>query len=340
MENKSYNSSAPGVVGSLFGLPHSVDEAEVVIYPVPWDATVSYHSGTSYGPKAILDASSQLDLEIVELDAPWKRGIAMMPIEGKIKSKNDILREQIIPYIKSLEGKGKFDDKDELLSKVNNATSSLRTDVEKKTLNLIQQGKLVGVLGGDHSCPLGFLDALGSVYSSFGILQIDAHMDLRKAYEGFEHSHASIMYNALNNPSISKLVQVGIRDYCEEEVTFIDSCQGKVKVFYDQLVKRSLFEGVNWATISEEIVSSLPKQVYISLDIDGLEPVNCFGTGTPVPGGLTFDEVIYLLHLVKRSGREVIGFDLCEVAPKVNDAEWNANVGARLLYHLCGLIGT
>ncbi|MCV9386764.1 agmatinase family protein [Reichenbachiella ulvae] len=338
-EIADYNPSAPGQKGSLFGLPHTREDAEVVIYPVTWEATVSYNSGTAFGPTAILEASAQLDLELPNQESPWKRGIWMSTLNGKTKAKSDLLRSQIKPYIDSLEGGKEFEGADELLEKANKATESLRLRIFEETLDYIKEGKKVGLLGGDHSCPLGFIDALSTQYADFGILQIDAHMDLREAYEGFTHSHASIMYNALKNPQVSKLVQVGIRDYCDEELDYVNEQGGRVSVFYDEEVKNQLFAGESWKSIVQAIIGQLPQQVYISFDIDGLQPFLCPGTGTPVPGGLNFDQAIYLLTAVKESGREIIGFDLCEVAPLANDREWNANVGARLLYRLCGLIG-
>ncbi|MGL1885939.1 MAG: agmatinase family protein [Reichenbachiella sp.] len=335
---RDYNPSSPGVKGTLFGLPHSLEESDVIIYTVPWDATVSYHGGASYGPKSILDASVQLDLEIPNEEAPWRRGIHMLPIDGKIKSKNDILRSQIEPYIKSLEEGKSYEDEKVLLNKVNSETESLRKDIYQDTLELLKKGKWVGFLGGDHSCPLGFIQALGKVHDDFGVLQIDAHMDLRNAYEGFEHSHASIMRNSLHSKSVSKLVQVGIRDFCEEELEY-QKTDDRVIVYYDHVLKSSLFEGETWQSLCQQMIDQLPDKVYVSLDIDGLNPIFCTGTGTPVPGGLEFSEVVYLLEMIVRSGKQIIGFDLCEVAPKANDEEWNANVGARLLYQLCRLIG-
>jgi agmatinase len=193
----------------------------------------------------------------------------------------------------------------------------------------------VGLVGGDHSTPLGFMEALAEKHSEFGILQIDAHCDLRKAYEGFEFSHASIMYNALKLRQVKKLVQVGIRDWCEEENNYIRSSKGRVVTFFDHAMKRSLYEGTSWKSLCDKIVSQLPKNVYVSFDIDGLDPKLCPSTGTPVPGGLEFEQAVYLIEQVVRKGKKIIGFDLNEVAPGAD--EWNGNVGARMLYKMCNL---
>ena len=194
----------------------------------------------------------------------------------------------------------------------------------------------MALLGGDHSTPLGLLQALAEKHPQFGILQIDAHFDLRKAFEGFTHSHASIMYNALDLPQVHKLVQVGIRDYCQEEVDVVAQYPGRIHCFYDRDLRRSVLHGENWWTICKRIVHSLPKEVYISFDIDGLDPSLCPNTGTPVPGGLQWEEVLMLLETIVESGRKIIGFDLVEVSGATEN-EWDAIIGARMLFKLCNL---
>lgn len=334
---ETYDPGAPGKKGALFGLPHDENEAEVVIYPIPWDVTTSYHAGTANGPAAILEASGQLDLEIPDKVPPWKRGIFMRQIDEETLNRSKSLRQKVSNYLDHVEAGGEPSDFNDLVVEVNQSSTALKDRIYRDTSLLIDENKKVGLLGGDHSCPLGYLEALSTVHSDFGILQIDAHMDLRKAYEGFTHSHASIMYNALNLQSVKKLVQVGIRDFCEEEKAVSDKLD-KVSTYYDSFLKKCLFTGMYWIELCEKIVNDLPKYVYVSFDIDGLEPSLCSGTGTPVPGGLSFDQAIFLLNTVKESGREIIGFDLCEVAPLDGDNDWNANVGARVLYHLCSMV--
>lgn len=332
-----YNPSGIGVKGTIFGLPFKEAESSVIILPIPWDATVSYSSGTADGPQAILDASCQLDLEIAGVEAPWKKGIWMAPIDQEVRSTSNNLRKKVAPYLAQLEQGTRHPVDDRIIETVNQGTDRLRGMIKSQALKYLNQDKVVGLLGGDHSCPLGYLEALSEYHDDFGVLQIDAHMDLRRAYESFTHSHASIMYNALQLSGVSKLVQVGIRDYCEEELVRADA-DDRVDVYYDNHLKEQLFEGVTWQTICDGMVSSLPQKVYISFDIDGLESSLCPGTGTPVPGGLSYAEVNYLIRAVKLSGRKIIGFDLCEVAPQSGDQEWNANVGARVLYALCSVV--
>ena len=135
---------------------------------------------------------------------------------------------------------------------------------------------------------------------------------------------------------MTSLVQVGIRDVCEEEMARA-AADKRVHTFPAPLLQQARCQGVSWDTQVADILARLPQKVYISFDIDGLEPALCPHTGTPVPGGLRYGEMQYLLDALRRSGREIIGFDLCEVAPHPTDRadEWDGNVGARVLYQLC-----
>jgi len=223
------------------------------------------------------------------------------------------------------------------LHEVNKGGEELNEWVYQQTLQLLDQHKLVGLIGGDHSTPLGFYKALGEKYPAFGILHIDAHLDLRKCYENFTYSHASIMYNALHEvPAVNKLVSVGIRDYCEEELHVVEKQKNKIAVFYDQYLKERQYAGATWQSICEEIIAQLPQQVYISLDIDGLDPKLCPHTGTPVPGGIETGQLFYLVKKITESGRQLIGFDVVEVG--FGQDEFDANVGARVIFKLCNLL--
>jgi agmatinase len=328
-----FDPNAPGATGNLFGLPFSPENADLVIVPVPWEVTVSYKDGTAKGPEAILEASAQVDLFVKDIPDAWKLGVAMLPVPQNLYEENRKLRTLAAQYIQSLSEGGETDD-NPVLDKINEACENLNIYVKNTTLKQIKEGKMVGLLGGDHSTPLGFLRALSERYDRFAVLQIDAHADLRKAYEGFTYSHASIMYNALKLPAVAKLVQVGIRDYCEEEVMVMQRAAGRVVTFFDEDIKAHQFEGKSWDAICNAIIKELPEFVYISFDIDGLDPKLCPNTGTPVAGGFQFHEVQHLIKKLVKSGKRIIGFDLNEVAPADNN-EWDANVGARLLYALC-----
>lgn len=320
-----------GQKGKLFGLPIEPKDASLVIVPVPWEATVSYHSGTVQGPRAILDSSIQLDLFHKDSGDFWKQGISMLPIAEELIDESNKIRALVSTYLENEQSENP------MLDQINVACENLNIHVKAITKGLLQENKRVGLVGGDHSTPLGFLKILNEKHERFGILHIDAHMDLRKAYQGFTFSHGSIMYNALKLPAISRIVQVGIRDYCEEEFHNVKRSMGRVAVFFDEDLKTAHFNGTTWNEICERILHELPQKVYISFDIDGLDPKLCPGTGTPVPGGLDYDQAVHLLKKLVASGKEIIGFDLSEVAPGKN-SDWDANVGARVLYQLCKAI--
>ncbi|MBX7107095.1 MAG: agmatinase family protein [Chitinophagales bacterium] len=324
----------------LFGLPFTEEESDIVILPVPWEVTVSYNAGTAKAPAAILAASRQVDLYDVDVHGAWKHGIYLKKVNKQIARWSKELRTKAENYLSLLEdGVDPASDKSlkKMQEQINLGGTGLKDWVQEEIRAILHKGKLPGLLGGDHSTPLGFLLALEEVYPSFGILQIDAHCDLRKAYEGFTYSHASIMYNALQVRAVDKLVQVGIRDYCQEELDVIHAADGRVKTFFDADLKRALYEGDTWKNCCDRIISQLPALVYVSFDIDGLDPKLCPNTGTPVAGGLEFEQAVYLLLKLVRSGRRIIGFDLNEVVP--GETEWDANVGARMLYKLCNLMG-
>jgi agmatinase len=335
---ESFNPSAAATKDAgIFGLPSNEDNALVVIIPVNWELTVSYGSGTFSGPEAVKTASLQMDLHHHDFPLLWKKGIWMDEFPRHFKVLHAGLRKDARIIIEAIE-KGILDENrpkyKEIYDRIRKANEDLRFWLSNRIAYWREQGKIVGLLGGDHSIPLGYHLYL-SDKEKYGVLQVDAHLDLRNAYEGFKYSHASIFYNALEFDAIEKLVQVGIRDYCEEEANFIKANPDRIKVFFDRETRKQLFEGSTWKDISDEIIAQLPDRVYVSIDIDGLDPKLCPNTGTPVPGGLQFEELMYLLNRLKASGKEIIGFDLCEVAP--GEDEWDGNVGARVLYQLIGV---
>ena len=332
----SFNPNDVGVDnGNIFGFQTTEDEAEVVLIPVPWDATASYGKGSSAGPKAILDASIQLDFFHPEVQNAWDTKVFMTPISEDWKNINDNLAERAAKYIHFLENGGDLKENkehQETLVEIAIAQNYLRDNLKKRSAEAIGNGQKIGIVGGEHSVPLGLIDALADKRASFGILQMDAHADLRKGYEGFAQSHASIMYNALQHKSIASLVQVGVRDISQNEIDFINA-DNRITSFFDWDLKSRQFEGALWSDQCKDIVRNLPQKVYISFDIDCLKPHLCPNTGTPVPGGLEFEEAIYLLFEVVKSGREIIGFDLCEVAS--GNTNLDAIIGARILWNLC-----
>jgi agmatinase len=322
--------------GNLYGLPKNIVETDLVVVSVPWDVTVSYAEGTSHAPQLIQEESLQVDLYDFDYANFWEKGIYFVPPNDEILQLSKKHRAMAKEAIR-LQAIGENPESNTTLKqdidKVNIACEQMIQYVYDNTKKLIQEKKKVVLLGGDHSTPYGYFKALSDSGVSFGILQIDAHMDLRESYEYFKYSHASIMYNTLKLEGIHSLCQVGIRDFCEEESEFAINTEKQVNVFYDRAIKKQLIEGKSWVQICDEIVASLPQKIYISFDIDGLDPALCPNTGTPVPGGFDIDSIFYLLDKVKASGKEIVGIDLNEVG----NSAWDANVGARVLYRLCGL---
>ncbi len=311
------------------------NEASLVLIPVPWEATVSFGEGTANAPDKIKISSHQLDLETFHYEKPYTAGIAMLKTDKKLLKLSNKARKKAIKVIEALESNS-TDQK--ALDFVNKASNILNDSVYKKSLKQLKKGKFVGVVGGDHSSPLGLLKALNDTQTEeFGILHVDAHHDLREAYEGFTYSHASIFYNTMKEcEKVSKLVQVGIRDYSSEESLRMKNYGQKGACLYDSNMQAQIASGKALEEIFSTYIEKLPKNVYLSIDIDGLEPLNCPNTGTPVPGGLRYSELEYLIFMVVKSGKNIIGFDLCEVGNSEND--WDENVGARVLYQLCSAL--
>lgn len=322
----------------LFGVACSLKEADAVIIPVPWEVTVSSRSGTALGPESILKASQELGSIRHEYVGAKKIGVAMLPIPHEWKVLSDMLRQHTMGYIHALESGFESSLKKSIIKKVDGYAYELKEEVKAKAKTYLKRGKMVGVLGGDHSVSLGLFEALGEFYDDFGVLQIDAHGGLHKAYQGFTYSHASIMHNVLQLPHITKLVPVGLRNYSAEESEVLAAEEDRITPFFDRQLKRQRFQGVTWDETCQEIIAALPDRVYISFDIDGLDAKLCPSTGTPVPGGLEFEEVSCLLEQLVRAGKKIVGFDLCEVAPGEN-MDWDAQVGSRILYRLTMMMG-
>jgi len=328
---------------NIFGLPFSKEESALVLLPVPWEVTVSYRTGTARGPENIFNASMQIDLYDPDVEGGWQKGFHMLPIDKNIRTKSDYLRQCAELIISHMVEGGDVADNAQLSDKlvdINNGGKMISDWVQEMTADLLKNGKKVGLIGGDHSTPLGFIKALSEIHPEFGILQIDAHADLRIAYEGFTYSHASIMYNVLSTiPQVNKLVQVGIRDYCDEELDMINNSNGRIKTFFDRDIKSRQYEGDTWKAICIDIIAALPQKVYISFDIDGLDPKLCPNTGTPVPGGFEAEQIFYLFRLLHQSGRQLIGFDLNEVSSGNHSGEGiDAITGARILFKLCNFM--
>jgi agmatinase len=327
--------SLPG--SGIYGLPHCPEEARVLVLPIPFAATTSYGGGAEKGPQALLQASRQVDLYDRDTGRPYEVGIAMMPESERVRAwdrEARALAERVIAV------GGMLSDSRELraaLDRVNLLCGELNDYVYQEVSACLDQGRLVALVGGDHAVPFGAIQAHAERHPGMGILHLDAHADLRDAYEGFTWSHASIMANVLDRiPSVGRLVQVGVRDLSNAEAERIEQSRGRIRTFFDSELAAWRFEGEPWSKIVARIVAELPAEVYLSFDIDGLDPALCPHTGTPVPGGLSFHEAVSLVAAVARSGRRIVGLDLVEVVPGPEGDEWDGNVAARLLYKMIG----
>jgi agmatinase len=327
-----FDQDGPGMGEGLFGIPDS-HEAAVAVIAVPWEATASYGRGTANGPKAIEAASQQVDLFDLEYGSVWKQGISWFDLSADIEAWNREASELAIPII-AAGGVGEDPERMRDAARVDILAHRRDIAVCDAAIQIMDQGRIPVVLGGDHSSPLGLLRAVGKRHPGIGILHIDAHADLRGAYLGFRSSHASIMRCALQTAGIGPIVGVGYRDVGESEVALIKREEQRVYAFTDPDIAWRLAHGSSWLSIVEQIIAPLPEEIHISFDIDGLDPSLCPNTGTPVPGGLGFRDVCVLLRAIAEQ-RRVISFDLCEVSPRA-DSEWDANVGARILYKLAG----
>ena len=323
----------------IFGLPFGDADSRLHLIPVPWEVTTSYGLGTAGGPEAILIASHQVDLFDIETGNAYRHGYFMEDIPLDIAKKSKELKLQAKKVVTAIEaGNDDRPEIDYIRAEINHESEALNRWVYERAKTALSRSQIPAVIGGDHSVPFGLIQAISEAYSGdFGILHIDAHADLRDAYQGFAHSHASIMFNVMEKLRPKSLVQVGIRDFSPGEYEYIQKNEQRIQTFFDAVVKRRLNKGESWQKICDEIVGRLPKNVHISFDIDGLTPDLCPNTGTPVPGGLSFDQATTLFATLAESGRRIVSFDLNEVSqPEGSEDDWDANVGARVLFKMCG----
>jgi len=309
-----FDADGPAQHDTLFGLPPT--DALVRVLPVPFDATTSSGQGTAECFPHVLEASWQVDLFDLETDQAFRRGIAAAP-----------------PLLPELNAAARRDaalaraGDHEARARVDAASAQRTAAVETWTVQQLDRGRIPGILGGDHSVPLGAMRAAIERFPGLSILHVDAHADLRVAYEGFAESHASILHNVLDGHHV-RVVQVGVRDLGSAEARRIED-DPRLHTWTDTALARAQLGGLSWLDLCAQMLAPLGEPVWVTFDIDGLDPSLCPNTGTPVPGGLSWREAQLLLAELAR-GHRIVGFDLCEVGA----APWDANVGARLLYKL------
>jgi agmatinase len=266
------------------------EQARFHVVPVPYEKTVSYGNGTAKGPGAIIEASSQLERFDGESD-PGAEGIYTWPAVDCSREPERVLE-----------------------------------DIALAVKGILKMKKLPVVLGGEHTVTWGVIKGyLDAGVKDFGVVQIDAHADLRDAYEGDKYSHASVMRRVVE--AGIPLVQLGIRAFCEEE----RAARKKHGVLAFDAV------GLVPRNISKiRLPAGFPKNVFFTLDVDGIDPSVLPATGTPVPGGLGWYQTLGLFESVARQ-RRIIGFDVMEFAPIEGFHAYDF-AAAMLTYKLMGIV--
>lgn len=268
------------------------------VIPVPHESTVSYGGGTGNGPKAILEASNQLEVWTGEA-APGKHGIYTWPFVA-VHGESDAA---VMAAIKIATGKAVLNGKN---------------------------GKGIPVLlGGEHSITFGSLQALKKIYGEFGVIQFDAHADLRDTYEGTRYSHACVMRRATDDLALP-LFQLGVRSLSPEEAAY----RREKNIPHLDARKFAAKGGTAWlqSHASGLLPENFPRRVFLTFDVDAFDSALMPATGTPEPGGFSWWEALFLVRRCL-AGRECIGFDVTELAP-IESLTAPTFAAARLTYEL------
>lgn len=322
---RALDPNAPALADdSLFGLGLPIEECRAVAIPVPYDVTCSGQHGTVDGPRALLSASAQVDLLEPLCGDVYRHGVMALPEPADVRAASLALQP--------LAARAREGDR-AAHAAIEAQGEELWRWLERATAALLDSGRLPLVLGGEHALSFGAVRAAAARHPGLGLLQLDAHADLRGAYEGWRTSHASVMARCLELDPLGRVVQVGLRDFCREELERAQAAGPRVRWFTDLELARRGAAGEPWNATCAEIVAALPDTIWISFDIDGLDPSLCPGTGTPVPGGLTWRDAAGLLGAVAAAGKSVVGIDLVEIGP----GAWDGYVAAKLLYLLTGI---
>lgn len=326
--------------GNYFGMPLSPDEAALVLVSAPWDVTVATREGSSYAPDAIIEASRFIGLSDPANGDSWRKGIATAPIDYTIQDASHRLRSDALRIIKLLDEMGlSFIENiisDRRLKRINEMSAQINENIYNQTKQWLAKGKIVGLVGGDQSTIYGAVKAVGEKYGRIGVLHIDSQCDMDEESRGFDYSNSSVMRNVMQDVAqIECYMGVGMRDFTPAVWRKVQE-DPRMNVCTAEDVSRREFEGATWRSVCDEIVAKLPDNVYVSLDIDALTLECSPHTGVRVPGGLPFQRVVYLLERLVESGRRIVGFDLTEVVPDLNDKS-DAAIAARLLFKMCNV---
>jgi agmatinase len=271
--------------------------ANVVILPIPYEATTTYRRGCENGPDAILDASQQVEYYDEELDRElWEVGIYTERSIADTRNGQTVSSEEMLKA------------------------------TQETVYRLVKDGKFVISLGGEHSITTGIVEAYRQANPSeaFTVVQIDAHGDLRHEYEGSIHNHACVMRRIVDMGLPT--VQVGIRSICKEEADLIKEKQ--LAVFR----AREIVAQADW--MDRALASIQTPKVFITVDLDGIDPTLIPGVGTPEPGGLNWYSLLTFLQRIFAT-HQVIGCDVMELAP-IADSVVSEFTAAKLVYKLIG----
>ena len=264
----------------------SFERARVLVWPISYEGTVSYGSGTGRGAEAIIDASRNMELYDEETDAEvYKLGIHTLDQSPPLEP-----------------------------------PARMMASLYQRARELVESGKFIAMIGGEHSVSGPVIRAHAERYEDLSVLQIDAHADLRDTYDGTPHSHASIMARVTRDLKLPS-VQCGIRSISAEEARSLDELP--TRIFW----AKDIVGRTDWW---EDAVSSLTENVYLTVDIDGLDPSLVAQTGTPEPGGLGWYEVLGLIRTLAARKR-VVGLDLTEYS-YVEGQTASAFLCAKLIY--------
>ncbi len=270
--------------GDLPGIYCRRKDSSIVIVPVPYDETSTWSKGADKGPQAIIEASANMELYDIETDSQVFLNGIFTDKGLKCKKKPEYMSAQ----------------------------------VEQKITELIDNGKFVVIIGGEHSVSIGSVSAFANRYRNLSVLQLDAHSDFRDEYAGSKYNHACVMARI---SQLCPAVQVGIRSMDASEKELMD----KKNVFF----AKNIHNKKGWI---EKVVGKLRKNVYITIDLDVFDPSIMPSTGAPEPGGLLWYEVLALLKAVCKK-KNVVGFDVVELCP--NEQQKGPDfLAAKLVYKL------
>lgn len=317
--------------GYYFRDKTSTDEAKLVVVSVPWSVTSDYGRGAAYAPDAIIDASDKKDIYDLKRDISHYGSVATADIDYNIQECSGRLGHEAERIALSLEESDTIGERTHArIERVNVGFGEMQASVYRQVRRIAKSGKQVAIVGGDQSVAFGAVKALSEHHKGIGVLNIDAHADLKHEGVPYTYSHTTVMRNIAEELScVGKIVEVGVRDINHDELAFA-TANDKVEIHFSEELAARRFEGETWGKICDEICESLPPKVYISFDIDALKIEFCHNTNSPVPGGMTFDEVVYLVNRVVATGHTIVGFDITEVVPNLDNV-MDANVAARLL---------